>query len=369
MDIMPFILNFLKSFFPFSEIEEFYLKDMAILIQGILQGKLQISRIAESSMVKIHRTTLSRFLSDHDEFFKEIKVRFQALLLKKSTKTLVVDDTHLERKSKDIPYSKYVYDHAKKRYHIAQVLLTIGTFVEGKFTVTDMLFSEGKSKNDMLIDWLRENGKEGYTLIADSWYSHGQIVESCVKWFGMDMIGAVKSNLKFEGKKIGFKEKEIAFDKEVKIKGHLFKIHEEIGYFQSIRVPMKVVFNEDENGKRMAVAASNLELNGKEILEMYLSRWSIETYFQVAKSGVGLGKCRIRNKKAQDNWMTVLSIAYFLFETIKALLEIEQIKDVKEILLDAMAEMRILRKGLLFENYSRLNSSFDEFIMNGGLSP
>ncbi len=67
--------------------------------------------------------------------------------------------------------------------------------------------------------------------------------------------------------------------------------------------------------------------------------------------------------------MTVLSIAYFLFETIKALLEIEQIKDVKEILLDAMAEMRILRKGLLFENYSRLNSSFDEFIMNGGLSP
>lgn len=90
MDIMPFILNFLKSFFPFSEIEEFYLKDMAILIQGILQGKLQISRIAESSMVKIHRTTLSRFLSDHDEFFKEIKVRFQALLLKRSTKTLVV---------------------------------------------------------------------------------------------------------------------------------------------------------------------------------------------------------------------------------------------------------------------------------------
>ena len=131
---------------------------------------------------------------------------------------------------------------------------------------------------------------------------------------------------------------------------------------------MKVVFNEDENGKRMAVAASNLELSGKDI-EMYLSRWSIETYFQVTKAGFDLGKCRIRNKKAQDNWMIVLSIAYFLFETIKALLEIEEIKDVKEVLFDAMAEMRILCKGLLLENYSRLNSSFDEFIMNGGLSP
>ncbi len=74
------------------------------------------------------------------------------MLFKKSTKTLVVDDTHLERKSKDMPYSKYVHDHAKKRYHIAQVLLTIRTFVGGKFVVTDMLFSEEKSKNDMLID-------------------------------------------------------------------------------------------------------------------------------------------------------------------------------------------------------------------------
>ena len=36
MDIMPFILNFLKSFFPFSEMEGFYLKDISILIQGIL---------------------------------------------------------------------------------------------------------------------------------------------------------------------------------------------------------------------------------------------------------------------------------------------------------------------------------------------
>ena len=183
MNIMPFILNFLKSLFPFSDTEEFYLKDTAILIQGILEEYSQsISLIAEHSLIEIHRTTLSRFLSEHDEFWKEMKKRFQGLLFDKGEKTLVVDDTHLERKSKNIPYSKYIYDHSKGRYHTAHVLMAIGTFVEGKFTLIDMLFDKGdKSKNDLLVEWLRENGKKGYTLIADSWYTHGQIVESCVQ--------------------------------------------------------------------------------------------------------------------------------------------------------------------------------------------
>ena len=51
-------------------------------------------------MIKIHRTTLSRFLNEHDEFWKEMKKRFQVLLFDKGEKTLVVDDTHLERKLK-----------------------------------------------------------------------------------------------------------------------------------------------------------------------------------------------------------------------------------------------------------------------------
>ncbi len=57
---------------------------------------------------------------------------------------------------------------------------------------------------------------------------------------------------------------------------------------------MKVVFNEDENGKRMAVAASNLELNGKEILEMYLSRWSIETF---SGCQIGIWSWKMQDKK------------------------------------------------------------------------
>ena len=357
MNIMPFILNFLKSLFPFADVEEFYLKDMAILIQGILEGYSQsISAIAEHSLIKIHRTTLSRFLNEHDEFWKEMKKRFQVLLFDKGEKTLVVDDTHLERKSKDIPYSKYIYDHSKGRYHTAQVLMAIGTFVEGKFTLIDMLFEKGdKSKNDLLVEWLRQNGKKGYTLIADSWYTHGQIVESCVQWFGMDMIGAVKSNLKFEGEKIGKKERRIKFDKVVRIKGRLLKIHEEIGHFQSIRIPMKVVFNEDESGRRMIVASTNLEMDSKEILERYLSRWSIERYFQISKASFGLGKCKIRDEKAQENWMVVLSIAYYLFEMVRALLKIKEIKDVKMVLANAISYMGFLCKGISNYDYTKLS--------------
>ena len=92
MDIMPLILIFLKSLFPFSEMEGFYLKDISILIQGILQGYSQsISEIAEDSTVNVHRTTLSRFLSEHDEFFAGIKKKLQALLLENPFNTLVID--------------------------------------------------------------------------------------------------------------------------------------------------------------------------------------------------------------------------------------------------------------------------------------
>ncbi len=368
---MPFILNFLKSLFPFSDIEEFYLKDTAILIQGILEGYSQsISGIAEHSLVKIERTTLTRFLSKHEEFFKRMKEKLQALLFERGERTFVVDDTHLERKSRGIPYSKYIYEHSKGRYHMAQVLMTIGTFVEGEFTVMDMFFDKGdKSKNALLIDWLRRNGREGYTLISDSWYMHGQIVEACVRWFGMDMIGAVKSNLKFQGEKIGEKEHRIEFDKVVRIRGRLFKIHEEIGYSQSIRIPMKVVFNENENGKRMVMASSNLEMSGEEIIERYLSRWQIETYFQISKANLGLGKCKIRNEKAQENWMVILSIAYYLFEIVKTSLKLKKMKNVKSVLSNAIGYLRFLCEGISNRDYTRLNESFDIFIMSLALSP
>ena len=93
--------------------EEFYLEDMAISIQGILEGYSQsISAIAEHSLIKIHRTTLLRFLNEHDEFWKEMKKRFQVLLFDKGEKTLVVDDTHLERKSKvsRVPFGTHYFD-------------------------------------------------------------------------------------------------------------------------------------------------------------------------------------------------------------------------------------------------------------------
>ena len=106
-----------------------------------------------------------------------------------------------------------------------------------------------------------------------------------------------------------------------------------------------------------------------EILERYLSRWSIERYFQISKASFGLGKSKIRDEKAQENWMVVLSITYYLFEMVRALLKIKEIKDVKMFLANAISYMGFLCKGISNYDYTRLNESFDIFIMSSGLSP
>ena len=115
--------------------EEFYLKNMAILIQGILKGYSQsISAIAEHSLIKIHRTTLSRFLNEHDEFWKEMKKRFQVLLFDKGEKTLVVDETHLERKwsSSAISYMRFLCkdisnsDYARLNEYVNSFTMSFG---------------------------------------------------------------------------------------------------------------------------------------------------------------------------------------------------------------------------------------------------
>lgn len=64
-----------------------------------------------------------------------------------------------------------------------------------------------------------------------------------------------------------------------------------------------------------------------------------------------------------------LSIVYYLFEMVRILLKIKEIKDVKMVLSKAMNYIRFLCEGISNPDYARLNGSFDIFIMSSGLSP
>ena len=178
MNILASIEHFVQLRFGdfFSSIEAFYLKDILILIQGILElGHHSISSIARDPLNKVAHTTLTRFVNGHPNFWKNFEKLIQKVILSTSSEKmiLVVDDTQLARRSKKIPFTTPTYDHNQKRYCQAQVLLTVGRVSDGFFPL-EMMFSNsngGPTKIERLIDWLKENEIRDAVLLGDSWYT------------------------------------------------------------------------------------------------------------------------------------------------------------------------------------------------------
>ena len=100
MNILASIEHFVQLRFGdfFSSIEAFYLKDILILIQGILElGHHSISSIARDPLNKVAHTTLTRFVNGHPNFWKNFEKLIQKVILSTSSEKmiLVVDDTQL----------------------------------------------------------------------------------------------------------------------------------------------------------------------------------------------------------------------------------------------------------------------------------
>ncbi len=148
MSILASIEYFVQLHFGdfFSSIEAFYLKDILILIQGILEpGHNSISSIARDPLNNVAHTTLTRFVNGHPDFWNNLEKLIQKVILSTSSDKmiLVVDDTQLARRSKKIPFTTLTYDHNQKRYCQAQVLLTVGRVSDGFFPL-EMMFSNSK---------------------------------------------------------------------------------------------------------------------------------------------------------------------------------------------------------------------------------
>ena len=347
MNIMPSISKITKSIFgPLFEVyESFHSKDSLMLVQGVLIGRgKSINSIATYNLSKVSHTTLTRFLNGHDEFFKDMKKAFERYVMSVNEDTYILDDTQIERRSTKLPFVYKNFDHANGRYVNSQSLLTIGTLVNGEFIPLEMKFVEkGKNKNEEVIRWLKQSEiNEGSLVIFDSWYTHSEIIETCKMVLGLEAIGMAKSNLKLKigdsEKSVGQYQRQVKFTKEVEILSKEVKIHEEIGYFKSIRIPLKVVVCE-MNSKRITLVSTDLKMSAEEVVRNYISRWKIEVFFKSAKQRFNLGDCTLRNNKGQEHWMIIVSMAYLVFKVIMRLLAIRSEEGMKELIYLAISYM------------------------------
>jgi len=326
----------------FENISEHYLNNLLILLQGLLSSRNRsISMIASDPLNSRSHTTLTRFLNHNEPFWAELEKCFCSVISKPTNRKriFVADDSLLDKCGKHIPFVSKAFDHCTNQFKNAQTILTIGEVFNGLFCPIRVLFASSKtkakakattkksqqtSKNDMLVNWLKENKGTHQVLIGDSWYTNSYIIEACQNWFDVPFIGQLKKNQKVKiGNQLMTIQTLIAsakLNRSVQVHDKCICYHSYEAFVQAIRNPVKIVVTKLENGTQTALIASDTTLSGEEIILFYAQRWSIEVFFKLAKQHLGLGDCHLRSAAGHRHYMVLVSIAYLIFNDLKAFL-------------------------------------------------
>jgi len=330
-------------------IAAFYLRNLLILVQGLISERCDsISKIAQNPLNKRAHTTLTRFLNQHDTFWTEMEKRFQEVIqCPGSTRVVIADDSLLEKRGKQIPSVSKAYDHCTHHFKNAQTILTIGENINGLFYPLEILFTENKAKssskqktksegkkklkarqkkeqqqtkNDMLVNWLKAHPENTDVIVADSWYTNAYLIEACHDWIHSTFVGQLKGNLilRVDNKIMNVNElvSTSKMNRRVPLNGKTIQYRSYNAQIQSVRIPVKIVVTHLENGARAALVSSDSQLSGEDMIRYYALRWSIESFFKMAKQNLGLGDCHLRSQKAHRHYMILVSIAYLRFSGV-----------------------------------------------------
>ncbi|AKI97986.1 transposase [Kosmotoga pacifica] len=67
--------------------------------------------------------------------------------------------------------------------------------------------------------------------------------------------------------------------------------------------------------------------SSEDIVQCYLHRWSVESFFKTAKQNFSLGKAKFSSEDGQNRWLVLVNLAYLIFNDMaKFLLEKTEVK-------------------------------------------
>ena len=173
------------------------------------------------------------------------------------------------------------------------------------------------------------------TVLFDSWYLAPLLLEALAEW-GKKWISILKMNrnittnnlrildekgnpIRFEGTKIKVEDlipliPASAF-KPIEVEEETYYCFSKNVFIPSLgKVRLIISFdNADLQGTCAVLVTNHLSWNAKKIIETYLLRWPIETFYQEAKQQLGLNKYRMRSAEAiQKHWCLVFVAYSFL---------------------------------------------------------
>ena len=243
---------------------------------------------------------------------------------------LVLDDTLYDRsRSKNVELLARVFDHCEHKYRKGFRALTLGwtdgaTFLPVGFN----LMSSQKDENilcginekidkrtsgykarktavsntldvaeNLLKDALEYKITAKYVLM-DSWFSHGCFIKkiALLKLHAVAMLKDMEyQKYRCNGKDYRLSKLFCAVPKAefTRNKNTYFAtVTVEMIIDENTSVPIKITFVKAVGKKRLwlAIGSTDIEIGEEEIIRIYGKRWSIETFFKVAKSDLKLAK-------------------------------------------------------------------------------
>jgi len=173
------------------------------------------------------------------------------------------------------------------------------------------------------------------TALFDSWYLSPELIKLLAQ-YDKKWISLLKRNrnistnnlriLDEDGKRIQFDKSKIKVEdliplipatafKPVKVGDRTYYCFSKNVHIASLgKVRLVISFdNPDLEGTFALLVTNHLSWNAKKIIETYLLRWPIETFYQDAKQQLGLNQYRMRKAKAiQKHWCLVFVAYSFL---------------------------------------------------------
>jgi SRSO17 transposase len=221
------------------------------------------------------------------------------------------------------------------------------------------------------------------TVLFDSWYLAPELLELLAehhkKWISILKINRNIStnNLRIldeEGKPIQFEKPQIKVEdlislipasafKPVEIDNRTYYCFSKNVHIASLgKVRLVISFdNPDLDGTCAVLVTNHLSWNARKIIETYLLRWPIETFYQDAKQQLGLNQYRMRKAKAiQKHWCLVFVAYSFLhLDCLPASRWYKVNKPIKTIGQIVRQQTRQLIENLLLHTHKLLDQGID----------
>ncbi|MGI6450058.1 MAG: IS4 family transposase [Desulfitobacteriia bacterium] len=300
-----------------------------IIFQLVFQGR-NLFRLLEGHWSESlpGKDVIYRFLNESRynwrKFYQllslQVVERFEKLTSAKRIRVFIVDDSVMHReRSKKVELLARIFDHISGRLIRGYNLLTLGwsdgySFVPIDFT----LLSSAKAKNrlcemkkdldkrsigykrrvealshkpDAVVQMLERAIKAGFTadyVLMDSWFTQAPLIQKLMaqKLHVIGMVKELKQRYLVEGKSLSLSELYASVPKNSKA-----TILGSVRVQTSSGLPLKILFVQNRNNRRewLAILTTDLSLDDSEVVRIYGMRWSIETFFKVAKSHLKLG--------------------------------------------------------------------------------